>query len=146
MVLCNTRVPVVGKDGNPLMPTKASRARRWINEGQAVLKWSQLGMFYVQLTADAGSETQDVGLGLDPGSQFDGIAVISKKGVLLTGMTELPQGIPKKWSNGETNDETGGIENVDEEKSDLITEHDQKTGWRQVRRLKWSLNSLSYQA
>ena len=96
MVLCNTRVPVVGKDGKTLMPTKASRARRWIKEGKAVPKWSELGIFYVQLTVDAGAETQAVGLGLDPGSKFDGIAVVSKKEVLQTGMTELPKGITKK--------------------------------------------------
>jgi hypothetical protein len=96
MSLCNTRVPVVGKDGKPLMPTTASRARRWIKEGKAVPKWSKLGIFYVQLTVDAGTTTQDVGLGLDPGSKFDGLAVVSTKEVLQAGMTELPKGITKK--------------------------------------------------
>ena len=96
MVLCNIRVPVVGKDGTPRMPTKNSRARRWIAQGKAVAKWSKLGVFYVQLTQDAGSVTQDIGLGLDPGSKYDGIAIVSTHEVLQTGMTELPQGITKK--------------------------------------------------
>jgi hypothetical protein len=96
MVLCNTRVPVVGKDGTPLMPAKASRARRWIKEGKALPKWSKLGIFYVQLLGDSGSTTQEVGLGLDPGSKFDGMAVVSTKEVLQTGMTELPKGISTK--------------------------------------------------
>ncbi|ELR99119.1 RRXRR domain-containing protein, partial [Gloeocapsa sp. PCC 73106] len=29
------RVPVISKDNQPLMPTKPSRARRWIKEGKA---------------------------------------------------------------------------------------------------------------
>ena len=29
------RVPVISPDEHPLMPTKASRARRWLNEGKA---------------------------------------------------------------------------------------------------------------
>jgi hypothetical protein len=96
MALCNIRVPVVGNDGRPRMPTKASRARRWIAQGKALAKWSKLGIFYVQLTQDAGCHTQDVGLGLDLGSKYDGVAIISNKEVLLTGMIELPQGITKK--------------------------------------------------
>ena len=96
MSLCNKRVPVVGNDGIPRMPTKASRARRWVAQGKAVAKWNELGIFYVQLTNDCGSEAQDIGLGLDPGSKYDGIAVVSKKEVLQTGMTELPKGITNK--------------------------------------------------
>ena len=30
------RVPVISKEGKPLMPTKASRARRWLKEGIGV--------------------------------------------------------------------------------------------------------------
>ncbi|WP_456487549.1 RRXRR domain-containing protein [Candidatus Alkanophaga liquidiphilum] len=92
----NPRVPVVGKEGKPRMPTKASRARRWIKQGKAIPKWSKLGIFYVQLTVAAGDEAQDVVLGLDPGSKFDGVAVVSAKEVLQTGMLELPKGIARK--------------------------------------------------
>jgi hypothetical protein len=78
------------------MPTKASRARRWMAQGKAIAKWSKLGIFYIQLTQDVGCRTQDIGLGLDPGSKYDGIAIVSPKEVLQTGMTELPKGITKK--------------------------------------------------
>nr|MDO8080113.1 RRXRR domain-containing protein [Candidatus Freyarchaeota archaeon] len=92
----NVRVAVVGKDGEPRMPTKASRARRWIKQGKAVLKWSKLGVFYVKLTVEAGDRKQSIVLGLDPGSRFDGVAVVSKEKVLQTGMLELPKGVAKK--------------------------------------------------
>ncbi|WP_083761406.1 RRXRR domain-containing protein [Nitrosococcus halophilus] len=32
-------VPVVDQDNKPLMPTKPSRARRWIKEGKATSFW-----------------------------------------------------------------------------------------------------------
>ncbi len=96
MVLCNKRVPVVGNDGIPRMPTKASRARRWLSQGKAIAKWSKLGIFYVQLTKNASCHTQDIGLGLDHGSKYDGLAIVSTKEVLQTGMTELPPDIVKK--------------------------------------------------
>ncbi len=41
------RVPVISKDGKPLMPTKPSRARRWIKEGKAIGKFNDLDIFYV---------------------------------------------------------------------------------------------------
>ena len=50
------RVPVVSKEGKPLMPTKPSRARRWVKEGKAVKKWSDLGVYYVQLTTPPSAE------------------------------------------------------------------------------------------
>ena len=90
------RVPVVSVDGKPLMPTTPARARKLIRGRQAVGKWSKLGIFYIQMLRPVGEEVQEVDLGLDPGSKFEGIAVVSKKAVLQTGMTILPKGIVKK--------------------------------------------------
>lgn len=85
------RVPVIDCDGKPLMPTKPSRARRWIEEGKAIGKWSKLKVFYVQLVKPSSStDTQDVVVGIDPGKMFAGIAVLSQKDTLLTAHVELP--------------------------------------------------------
>lgn len=43
------RVPVLSPSGKSLMPTKASRARRWLKEGKARVVYNDLGIFQVQL-------------------------------------------------------------------------------------------------
>jgi RRXRR protein len=74
------RVPVISVDNKPLMPTKASRAKRWIKEGKAIGKFNKLGMFYVQLTTEPSDEKiQEIVIGLDPGKMFSGVAVQSRK-------------------------------------------------------------------
>jgi hypothetical protein len=74
------RVPVISANNTPLMPTKPSRARRWIKDGKAIGKFDKLGIFYVQLLVQASNtETQEIVIGLDPGKLFSGIAVQSKK-------------------------------------------------------------------
>ena len=100
------RVPVLSKNGKPLMPTKASRARRWLKEGKAVIYKNNLHSFAVQLTvdqrseqappveggviSDSGEETQPVAVGVDPGKNYSGIAVQSSKSTLFTAHLELP--------------------------------------------------------
>ncbi|NEO73007.1 RRXRR domain-containing protein, partial [Moorena sp. SIO3H5] len=42
------RVPVISPEGQPLMPTKASRARRWVRDGKAIEKWNDAGIYYVR--------------------------------------------------------------------------------------------------
>ena len=84
------RVPVVSKEGKPLMPTKPSRARRWLKEGKAVKRWSDTGLFYVQLTVDAGEFAQPIAIGVDPGKKFSGIGVQSAKETLFQGHLILP--------------------------------------------------------
>jgi hypothetical protein len=74
------RVPVVSVDNTPLMPTKPSRARRWIKEGKAIGKFNKLGIYYVQLiSTPSDTQTQEIVIGLDPGKMFSGVAVQSQK-------------------------------------------------------------------
>lgn len=73
-----TRVPVVGNDGKPRMPTTPARARKWIKSGKALPKRNQLGVFYVQLVQESGNEIQPVAAGTDRGKCFTGIAFQSK--------------------------------------------------------------------
>lgn len=85
------RIPVVSPDGKPLMPTKPSRARRWIRDGLAVGKWSDLEVFYVQLTQQrSGEETQPVAMGIDPGKHYSGVGVQSSKVTLFMAHLLLP--------------------------------------------------------
>jgi len=84
------RVPVVDKDGKPLMPTLSGRARRWIEKGKAVGKRTKTGIFYVQLLVEpSGRNKQDIVATLDPGSRYTGVAVCSKKQVLYGCNLEL---------------------------------------------------------
>jgi RRXRR protein len=48
------RVPVISKDGKPLMPTKSSRARRWIEEGKAVGKFNDLNPIRIRCETEIG--------------------------------------------------------------------------------------------
>lgn len=70
-------VPVLTHEGQPLMPTIPSRARRWIKMGKATPFWSH-GLFCVRLTvAPSDTQTQDIATGMDPGSQREGYTVKS---------------------------------------------------------------------
>lgn len=85
------KVPVLSPDSKPLMPTKASRARRWMQNGLAVGKWSDLGIFYVQLIHQpSGEKTQPVAVGIDPGKLYSGIGVQSPKATLFLAHLILP--------------------------------------------------------
>ena len=83
------RVPVISKDGKPLMPTKPSRARRWLKEGKAVVYRNDLQCFAVKLTTEAGEEIQPIAVGIDPGKHYSGIGVQSSKATLFTAHLEL---------------------------------------------------------
>ena len=85
------RVPVISQDNQPLMPTKPSRARRWIKEGKAIGKFNDLGIFYVQLIDEPSDiKTQPIAIGIDPGKLFSGIGVQSPNFTLWKAHLELP--------------------------------------------------------
>ena len=91
------RIPVISIDGNPLMPTKPSRARKWIKQGKAIGKFNDLNQFYVQLIVESsGNKTQPIAVGIDPGKLFSGIGVQSSKYSLWMGHLELPFKTVKK--------------------------------------------------
>ena len=85
------RVPVVDSNHQPLMPTTAARARKWVESGKAVKRWSDCGQFYVQLTVGpSGRATQDIVIGIDPGKNYSGIGTVSAKSTLYTAHLVLP--------------------------------------------------------
>lgn len=87
------RIAVVSSNGQPLMPTKPSRARKWVSSGRAIGKWSDLGVYYVQLLEKSSdTKTQPIVVGVDPGKSYSGIGVQSAKCTLLQLHLILPFG------------------------------------------------------
>ena len=85
------RVPVLSPEGKPLMPTKQSRARRWLKSGKAKVVHNDLGIFTIQLVSEpSGTNTQPISVGVDPGKLYTGIGVQSAKTTLWMGHLQLP--------------------------------------------------------
>ncbi len=81
------------------MPTTSSRARRRMGQGKAIPKWSDLGVFYVQLVnSPSGYETQPINIGIDPGKRYTGVAAQSPKHTLGMFHLVLMGFIPKQGS------------------------------------------------
>lgn len=89
-------IPVVHQDGSPLMPCKPSRARKLLKDGAAIKKWTKTGIFYIQLTTPTSKHTQPMALGLDPGANYDGICIATKKQMQMSGMLIVKNNIKKK--------------------------------------------------
>jgi hypothetical protein len=76
-------VPVVDYNQKPLMPTKPSRARKWIKSGKATGFWKK-GVFCVRLNEEPSArEMQPVVVGVDPGSKKEGFTVKSQAHTFL---------------------------------------------------------------
>ena len=65
---------------------------------KAAKHWTKEGIFYIQLTWDSTKHTQEICLGIDPGSKFDGYAILTDKEIVTSGMAILPD-IKKKIDN-----------------------------------------------
>ncbi|TFI55272.1 hypothetical protein BLD44_005975 [Mastigocladus laminosus UU774] len=85
------RVPVLTPSGKPLMPTKASRARRWLKEGKARVVYNDVGIFQIQLVrCPRTQDIQPIAVGIDPGKLYTGIGVQSAKFTLWLAHLQLP--------------------------------------------------------
>lgn len=73
------------------MPTKPSRARRWLKTEKAKVVHNDLGIFTIQLTSEpSGTETQPISVGIDPGKNYSGIGVQSARITLWMAHLQLP--------------------------------------------------------
>lgn len=85
------RVPVLSPEGQPLMPTKPSRARRWLKSGKAKVVHNDLGIFTIQLVSEpSDTKTQPISVGIDPGKKYTGIGIQSSFVTLWMAHLQLP--------------------------------------------------------
>ncbi|RKU13271.1 hypothetical protein C6501_09410 [Candidatus Poribacteria bacterium] len=89
-------VPVVAKNQNPLMPTKPSRARKWIRDKKATPFWKN-GIFCVRLNIEPSDRYfQEIAVGVDPGSKKEDFTVKSKAHTYLNVQADAHKVVGKK--------------------------------------------------
>lgn len=80
-------VPVLDKDKNPLMPCSEKRARKLMEKSRAKPYWCK-GVFCIILQDEpSGREMQDIAVGIDPGSKWEGLTVKSEAHTILNVQT-----------------------------------------------------------
>ena len=81
-------VPVLALDGEPLMPTCASRARRWVKQHKATPFWLN-GVWCVRLRFEPSDRNKhEVVVGIDPGSKREAYTVASKEHTYLNVLSD----------------------------------------------------------
>ena len=89
-------IPVLDQYKNPLMPCSNKRARKLLEKKQAKPYWYR-GLFSIILQRPPKSTyKQDIVVGVDPGSKFEGFTVKSKKHTLLNIQSEAKTDVKDK--------------------------------------------------
>ena len=87
---------VVAYDNQPLMPTRWSKAKRWIAQRKAT-PFLKKGLFCIRLNFEPTSRhTQDIAVGIDPGSKFEGFSAKSEAHTYLNIQTEAITHVKEK--------------------------------------------------
>lgn len=83
-------VPVVDRNQKPLMPTKPSRAKRWIRQGKATPFYKK-GILCVRLNVEpSDNQKQEIAIGIDPGSKREAFTVKSEAHTFINIQTSTP--------------------------------------------------------
>ncbi len=89
-------VPVKTKDGKVLMPTHPARARALIKRGEATPYFSN-GIFCMRLNKEPSDrETQEIAVGVDPGSKKESFTVKSESDTYLNVQADAHNKVGKK--------------------------------------------------
>ena len=92
-------VPIKTKDDQVLMPMHAARARKLVKRGEATPYYNN-GLYCLRLNkAPSDRETQDIAVGVDPGSQKEGFTVKSEKHTYLNVQADAHNKVGKKLKN-----------------------------------------------
>ena len=88
-------VPVKSKSGKGLMPTHPNKAGMLIKKGFATPYWSN-GIFCICLNYDTKEHTQEIAVGVDPGSKKEGFTVKSESHTYLNVQADAHSKVGKK--------------------------------------------------
>ena len=89
-------VPVKTKDGQQLMPMHAARARKLVKRGEATPYWDN-GIYCIRLNKEPSDrETQEIVVGVDPGSKKEGFTVKSESHTYLNVQADAHDQVGKK--------------------------------------------------
>jgi hypothetical protein len=88
-------VPVKTKDGKALMPMHAARARKLVKRGEATPYFNN-GIYCIRLNKEPSDQkTQEIAVGVDPGSKKEGFTVFSP---LEVGKQWFYSEVRKQWT------------------------------------------------
>ena len=89
-------VPVKTKDGQQMMPTHAARARKLVKRGEATPYFDN-GIYCIRLNKEPSDrETQEIAVGVDPGSKKEGFTVKSEAHTYLNVQADAHTKVGKK--------------------------------------------------
>lgn len=76
---CNERVFVISYWNKPLTPCKKGKARKLLLGGVAKVVWNKFGQFGIHLLVPTRQEKPKTVLGIDFGTKFEGVTVVTKE-------------------------------------------------------------------